>query len=97
MTSLSSEDRFVYIRSTFFVRIKCLLIQSKCMHFKILLYWGVGSAPPQTPPHHFSKLNLISKKLISNFTMQISAYLEGAKISTEVKERPLKNIGTHCH
>jgi len=30
------------------------------MHFKILLYWGTGSAPPQTPPHHFSfqKINI---------------------------------------
>jgi len=40
-------------------------------------------------PHHFSKLNFISK--IFDFTVQISAHQEGTKINTE---RHLKNIGT---
>ena len=47
--------------------------------------------PPQTPPHHFSKLNFISKML--DFTKQINAYQERTQINTEVNERPLKNIG----
>ena len=85
MTSLSGEDRFVYIRSAFFVRIKWFT-RNACI-FKSY-YTG-----PQTPPHHFSKLNFISK--ILNFALQISAYQEGTKINTEVNERSLKNIGTH--
>ena len=43
---------------------------------------------PATSPHHFSKLNFISK--ILNFTMQINAYQEGTKINNEVND-----IGTH--
>ena len=71
------------------------LIQSKCMYFKISLYWGGGSVPstgegtlppPQNHSHHFSKLNFILK--ILNFTVQINAYQEGTKINTEVNERP---------
>jgi len=65
------------------------------MYFKISLYWGGGSVPStgegtlpllKTTPHHFSKLNFISK--ILNFTVQINAYQEGTKINTEVNERP---------
>jgi len=42
---------------------------------------------------HFWKLNFISK--MWNFTVQVNAYQESAKINTEVNERVLKNIGTH--
>jgi len=45
------------------------------------------------PSHHFLKLNFISK--MWNFTVQVNAYQESAKINTEVNERVLKNIGTH--
>jgi len=84
--SLSGEDSFVYIRSAFFVSTKCLWFSRNACIFKAL-------SPPRTPPHHFLKLNFISK--ILNFTMKISAYQEGTKINTEMNERPSKNIGTH--
>jgi len=93
---MSGEDRFVYIRSAFFVRIQRLWFNRNACIFsflKILLYTGGALPPPLTLPHHFSQLNFISK--ILNFTRQIYAYQEGAKINTEVNERPLKNIGTH--
>jgi len=92
MTSLSGEDRFVYIRSAFFCEDKKSLIQSECVYFLNVVILGRGQPPPQTT-HHFSKLNFTSKTL--NFTMQINAYQERTKINTEVNEQPLKNIGTH--
>ena len=50
---------------------------------------------PKTHPHHFSKLNFISKTL--KFTMQINAYQAGTKINTKVNEQPWKKIGTHSN
>ena len=73
MTSLLHEDRFVYIHSEFFVRIKCLLFSRNACIFKFH-YIGEGTKPP---PHYFSKLNFIFK--ILNFTMQINAYQGGTK------------------
>jgi len=64
------------------------MIHSKCMYFKISLYW------PQTPLPSFFEIIFYFK---NNFTLQISAYQEGTKINTGVNERPLKNIGTHCN
>jgi len=69
------------------------LIQSKCIYFKISLYWAGDTAPPHTLPHHFLKLNFTSK--ILNVKMQINAHQEGTNINSEVNERVLKNIGTH--
>ena len=61
MTSLLSEDHFVFFRSAFFVRIKCLWFSQNACIFKFH-YTGEGALPPpQTTPHHFSKLNFISK------------------------------------
>jgi len=130
LTSLMGEDRFVYMRSAFLMRIKCLWLSQNACTFKFH-YTGEGtrwtglrpntnlynrpvrhnsSSPMRTTmyvmvmsntptivwltsPHHFSKLNFISK--IWNFTIQINAYKEETKINTEVNGRVLMNIGTH--
>ena len=46
---------------------------------------------PRPHPYHLSKLNFNSE--IWNFTVQISAYQEGAKVNIEVTERGLRNLG----
>ena len=58
---------FFYMRSAFFLRIKCLWFSRNACIFKL-----------HYTPGHFSKLNFTLK--IRNLTMQICSYQEGAKI-----------------
>ena len=58
MTSLSGEDRLIYICSAFFVRIKCLWFTWNASIFK---FHYTGEEPPHTTPHHFKKSNFIFK------------------------------------
>ena len=56
MALLLGEYRFIYIRSAFFVRIKCLwFIRNACI-FKFHYTAEEALSPPQTTPHHFSNL-----------------------------------------